>query len=626
MRWSVPSGPVRDRDNEPEGPESSLNTSPGDDLEGRSTREAALRLASPVNSDQEGEVGRAGRDRFGDFRNFAWELWEELGLPDPTRAQYEIAHFLQYGPRRRMVLAFRGVAKTWLAGAYVLWRLHRNPLLQVLVVSASADHAAAVTAFILKCIIEVPWLRHLTPDEKKGHKTSARNFDVNGCKVSVQPSVRARGITGQLPGNRADIILADDVEIPKNSDTVAKREQLHKGAAEFSSILKPGGEIVWLGTYQSEESIYKDLPAKGYRLFVVPARYPDEDQRKVYGDTLAEFVTDALDSGKAHAGDPVDPERFDDEDLLERELENGRSYFALQFMLLPTLISELLYPLRLRDLVTLSLSPTHCPRTVIWGGGGDLTRTELHEMNVGFKSDHFKRPAMMTKDLWDPWDGKHMFIDPAGKGQDEIAYAITGKMGGKIGLLDCSGFLGGYEDANLEKIARKAIEFEVDVITAEENFGGGMFVKLLKPVVERVAKEMGKSAARIEELRNSTQKEKRIIDTLEPIMNQHRLIVHDELVTKDFESVMDRSPEKRHVYRLFYQMTHLTRERGSLKHDDRIECVASSVGFWKDKIQEDVDDARQEREFEEAVEKLESLGLVGPVSLNWTSNYKGDSR
>lgn len=583
----------------------------GNDLEGRVARERALRVASPVAAEElEGQLD------FHDFRNFVYLLWKELGLPSPTAVQYEIAKFLQHGPKRRMVLAFRGVAKTWLTGAYVLWRLHRNPLLQVLVVSASSDHAAAVTSFILKCIIEVPWLRHLKPDEKKGHKTSARNFDVNGCKVSVQPSVRARGITGQLPGNRADIIVADDVEVPKNSDTVGKREQLQKGANEFSSILKPGGEILWLGTYQSEESIYKDLPAKGYRMFVVPARYPDEEQLKVYGDTLAEFVRDRLDSGEARVGEPTDPERFDDEDLIGRELEIGRSAFALQFMLMPTLISELLYPLRLRDLIVMSLSPTHGPRTVIWGGGAELTRADLP--NVGFRSDNYKKPTMYTKDLWDPWDGKHMFIDPAGKGIDEIAYAVTGKLGGKIGLLDANGFLGGYEDKNLERLAKIAGEYDVDVVTIEENFGGGMFAKLFKPHLSKYAPN-----ARIEEVRSVGQKEKRIIDTLEPVMNQHRLIVHDELIVKDYESVMDRSPEKQHVYRLFFQMTHLTRERGSLRHDDRIESVASSVGYWQDKISEDVDEARRDRELDEAIAAIESIGLTGPPGTNWTQNYVG---
>lgn len=601
-------------DEEPSLAEEALDPTAELDIESAAAREKALSHTPLANDQSEDAL------EFSDFRNFVYLLWKELGLPDPTKVQYEISHFLQHGPKRRMVLAFRGVAKTWLTGAYVLWRLKRNPLLQILVVSASSDHAKAVTGFILKCIIEVPWLRHLTPDEKKGHKTSTIQFDVNGCKVSVQPSVRARGITGQLPGNRADVIIADDVEIPKNSDTVGKRELLVKGATEFSSILKPGGDIIWLGTYQSEESIYKGLPAKGYKLFTVPARYPDEEQRKAYGDTLADFVADALDNGKAKPGQSTEPTRFPDDDLLERELEIGRSAFALQFMLMPTLMSELLYPLRLRDLIVLSLSPTHAPRTVIWSGGADNTLKELP--NVGFRSDSFKKPAMVSKDQWDVWDAKHMFIDPSGRGQDEVAYSITGKLGGKIGLLDCNGRQGGYDDANLEWLAEIAVvEYEVDVITIEDNFGDGMFTKLFKAVLERVAQKHKKGAPSVEEVHSVGQKEKRIIDTLEPMFNQHRVMVHDGLVTKDYESVMDRSPEKQHVYRLFYQMTHLTKERKCLKHDDRIESLAGSVAYWKDKIAGDEDEHRREMEFEKALEELESIGMGTPAPANWGDSY-----
>lgn len=594
-----------------------------DDIEGRAAGEEALRIAA---GGSQATVSFKDEAEFNDFRNFVFALWAELGLPNPTRVQYEIARFLQHGPRRRMVLAFRGVAKTWLTGAYVLWRLKRNPMLQVLVVSASADHAASVTHFIFKCILEVPWLRHLTPDERKGHKVSTRNFDVNGCKISVQPSVRARGITGQLPGNRADLIIADDVEVPKNSDTVTKREAIHRGLAEFASILKPGGEIIFLGTYQSEESVYKDLPAKGYRLFTVPARYPDETQVKIYGDTLAAFILDDLERKKVRAGEPTDPERFHDEDLLERELEFGRSTFALQFMLLPVLVSDLHYPLRLRDLVVVPITATHGPRTVVWGGGSEFNIPPDDLPNVGFRSDTWKRAAMYSKDLWDPWHDIHMFIDPSGRGQDEVAYAITGHLGGKIAALDVGGMMGGYEDDNLEALADKALEFKVSVVTLEENFGGGMFTKLFRAVLERRAKARKTDPPRIEEVHSVGQKEKRIIDTLEPLMNQHRLMVSEELVGRDYESTANRSSEKLHVYRLFYQMTHLTKERDCLKHDDRIESLAGSCAYWTTRIAEDEDEHRKEMEFDEAVAKLESIGIKGPPTTNWTGNYapKGD--
>ena len=44
-----------------------------------------------------------------DFRNFLYMAWEHLGLPDPTPIQYDIAEFIQKGPKRRVIQAFRGV-------------------------------------------------------------------------------------------------------------------------------------------------------------------------------------------------------------------------------------------------------------------------------------------------------------------------------------------------------------------------------------------------------------------------------------------------------------------------------------------------------------------------------------
>jgi hypothetical protein len=73
------------------------------------------------------------------------------------------------------------------------------------------------------------------------------------------------------------------------------------------------------------------------------------------------------------------------------------------------------------------------------------------------------------------------------------------------------------------------------------------------------------------------QKEKRIIDTLEPVMAQHRLIVDRDLIQRDYDSVAHLPVDEAFQYRLFYQMTRITRDRKSVPHDDRIEAVAGAV-------------------------------------------------
>lgn len=100
----------------------------------------------------------------------------------------------------------------------------------------------------------------------------------------------------------------------------------------------------------------------------------------------------------------------------------------------------------------------------------------------------------------------------------------------------------------------------------------GMFTKLLQPIFIREGHR-----AHFEEVKHSQQKEVRIIDTLEPVLNQHRLVVPIGLIERDLRDV---ELEHTRPYSLFYQLTHLTKEKGSLRHDDRLDALAGAVAYW----------------------------------------------
>ena len=91
-----------------------------------------------------------------------------------------------------------------------------------------------------------------------------------------------------------------------------------------------------------------------------------------------------------------------------------------------------------------------------------------------------------------------------------------------------------------------------------------------------------KQAIDIEEVRANVRKEDRIIDSLEPILNQHRLIVNRSVIDWDFKSNPDAAPEERLLYMLFYQMSRMCREKGAVKHDDRLDCLAQGVKYYTD--------------------------------------------
>jgi tRNA(Met) C34 N-acetyltransferase TmcA len=120
-----------------------------------------------------------------DFKLFLQALWSQLDLPSPTRAQYAIADYLQHGPKRLQIQAFRGVGKSWITGAFVLWTLFNDAEKKIMIISASKERADNMSIFLQKLIIETPWLSHLRP-KADDSRWSRISFDVN-CSPLTKP-------------------------------------------------------------------------------------------------------------------------------------------------------------------------------------------------------------------------------------------------------------------------------------------------------------------------------------------------------------------------------------------------------------------------------------------------------
>ncbi|CAB4150117.1 hypothetical protein UFOVP562_4 [uncultured Caudovirales phage] len=505
-----------------------------------------------------------------DFRKFTYVVWKHLNLPEPTPVQYDIAQYLQHGPRRSVIEAFRGVGKSWLTSAFVCWLLLNNPQLKILVVSASKERADAFSTFVKRLINEIPMLQHLKPQE--GQRDSVISFDVGPAQPDHSPSVKSVGITGQITGSRADILIADDVEVPNNSATQMMRDKLSESVKEFDAILKPGGRIIYLGTPQTEMSLYNQLPERGYEIRIWPSLYPELNKLESYKGRLAPLITKGLEENRELVGKPTDSRRFDEADLLERRASYGRAGFALQFMLDTSLSDGDRYPLKVADLIIQNLNPTMAHLKVAWAAAPELCINDIP--NVALTGDRFYRPMWHSDDMSE-YTGAVMSIDPSGRGKDETGYAVVKALAGNLFLTEAGGITGGYELETLEALAHAAKRNKVKYIIIEANFGDGMFTQLIKPVLARIY------PCTVEEVKHSTQKEARIIDTLEPVMSTHRLIVDAKVIQKDFDTAKDLKKS------LFYQMTRLTRDRGALTHDDRLDALAIAVAYWTESMARD---------------------------------------
>lgn len=509
-----------------------------------------------------------------DFRVFIYMVWKMISLPDPTPIQYDIAHTLQNLPNDRFIIeGFRGVAKSFITCAYAVWTLWRDPQKKVEIVSASKDRADANAIFIKRIIYTLPFLAHLKarPDQRDQQNL----FDVGPAVPDISPSIKSVGISGQLTGSRADLLIADDVEVANNSGTQTQRDKLNEAVKEFDAIIKPKGQIVYLGTPQNEMSLYNELQQRGYRCRIWTVLYPESlSEREFYGDRLAKIIADKYDENPdLYAGKPTDPRRFDEEEIYKRRLSYGKAGFALQFMLNTNLSDQEKYPLKVQDLMIANLSLDEANLKWYWSNDRQLRINDLP--CVALKGDYFYEPQGRSSEVYE-YTGTVMAVDPSGRGKDETSYTVVKYLNGYLFVLEVGGTREGYSDSTLRQLANKAKMYGVNEIVVEGNFGDGMFSKLFAPVLNAV------HPCRITEVKNYAQKEARIIDTLEPVMMRHKLIVHKQVIIDDYQ-IYENAP----AYSLIYQMTRLSRDRGALAHDDRLDALCMAVAYWLEVMDRD---------------------------------------
>jgi hypothetical protein len=523
--------------------------------------------------------------------HFATYLLRELNLADaPTKQQLGILDYLENGPDRQIITAYRGAGKSWLTSCYALWRLRRDPFREkILLVGATADKAVEISTFMLRLVRDIDILQCLQPlSDGRG---SVNAWDVAPSIVDQSPSVRAVGILSpSLTGKRCTCAIGDDLETLANSITPLKQERLAQAITELESIRKPEveGELprqtILLGTPHLESSLYLRMRReRNYAQRMWPARYPNpkvDDEWDCYEGCLAPLIAAEVEEDPSIAGQPTDPERFGHDELLRREMSMTRSSVQLQFQLNCRLSTLDRYPIRLGDLIITELDGKALPEIVTWASGPDQRIQDL--ICIGLGSDRFFHRPMITQG----WIGQDeswqcvMAIDPSGRGSDELAWSVVATLNGNFYLLESGGTRQGYAEEVLQTLAERAKRWNVTQVVVESNFGDGMFEALLSPVMNRI------HPCGIEEMRVTQQKERRIVDTLAPVVQQHRMVVSSELIRKDYRDA-ERDSDNGHQFSLMYQLSRITTERGALMHDDRIDALSLAVQFFTEAAAQD---------------------------------------
>ena len=511
------------------------------------------------------------------FPTYLAYVYHNIGLPSPTPLQNRIAEILTDNPSRLILEAARGTGKSWIMAIFTTWRLLRNQDEKVLIVSASGPKAAEIATFVRRLFEDVPILAHLRPN--KDQRDSVLSFDVAGCKTAIAPSVSSLGITSQITGKRASLVLADDVEVPSNSMTEEMRAKLVQRTQEFEALLIPDmpSSILFAGTPQSMETIYNKVE---YPTTILPAEVPEDES--IYEGKLDPWVM-----MQGPAGSATDKVRFPADVLLERKAGMGLAGYRLQFMLDTTLSDSERYPLKCKDMIVCPIDKVEAPATISYAGSKEYN---IDMPILGFTGDTYHKPYRVSN-TYQKYDKIVMSIDPSGSGQDETTYSVLGVLAGNLYLIDWGGTNKGYSDEALMLLSLVAQKYKVNEIVPEKNFGSGMFTELFRKILMKVY-----PCTIIDDFNVKGQKEARIIDNIAPLLGNHQLVVSEDRIKSETDWVME-MPAERLQYSLLYQLTHITYERQSLIHDDRLDALAIGCQYLADYVI--VDDKTRLKELEE---------------------------
>jgi len=567
------------------------------------------------------------REHYAEFEDFLYDCMTELMGFNCTELQIDIGRFLQSDVRYGMIQAQRSQAKSTIVAMFAVWQLIHDCKHRILIISAGSEVAAEIANWVIQIIMNWDILECLRPDRQHGDRASSKAFDINwqlkGAEKS--PSIACIGITANMQGRRADLLIPDDIESSKNGTTETQRAALEHLSKDFTSICQKG-RIMYLGTPQTVDSIYNNLPARGYIIQVWTGRVPTSEEAKHYGETLAPYIRKMMDNPQNQIGGgvdgtrgiPTDPVLLGEDLLVGKELDQGTAYFNLQHMLNTELSDELRHPLKAKNLVVMNFGIDKAVGEITWMP----SPTNLIPCDGKFTSKpQFYRPFQVSDQLYD-FEGKHMYVDTAGGGEngDETVAAVTYFLHGYIFLAEILKLKGGYSPENYELMSKLSLKHRVNSIDVEKNFGYGAFAAAWRPILHNEYKKAGLAGCpEIEDVWESGQKELRIIDCLEPVMARHRLIVHEDIIDYDVESVTKYPIDQRESYKFFHQMAKISRERGSLIHDDSIDAVAGSVRKWVDMLAVDEQVRMSQKETDDNVAFFESWG----GDIGNTSGYLG---
>ena len=460
---------------------------------------------------------------------------------------------------RTLILASRNSAKSTLTTLYLTWRLFLDPTLSILMVSKSAALAKRNLRTVRTYIDRCQLLEPLRPTDDE--IDAAEGFEVPGSRelLSGARSFSSLGRTGQITGMRADLVVSDDIE-GRDDNTPEKADALNEMIGELEHVLNPNGRVIWLGTPQSQYTVYARL-------------LKDET---VHSVKACMFEQDFI--GGAGKGQGVEvllhsrwPYRFSDEDLAKKRKSVTKREWNLHWAL--EIDTKLMddRPLKIAGFVVADLDPRATQAALSYSPGGEV----LHDLNrwSAAPGDHWTAAAEVSKDQR-PYILTLAAIDPASglAGRDAIGLAIISvTQGGQAVVRHVEGVRGESQLQCIKDIAATLQKFGVQRMAVEEKADSLFGASLATALQQR------QWPITLEQIKAGTQsKGERIVSTLSPALSAGRLVLPRALVNTD------------HVGEMVQQMMGVTWDNKiRSKHDDIIDALSHAVSLVKDTVMSD---------------------------------------
>lgn len=177
----------------------------------------------------------------------------------------QICDWLENRGRVAVLEVFRGAAKSTIVACYEAYVLWKNPQWRFLVQAADDDLAVSMSRDCREVLRQHPLCVGMLDN-----KTSEHTFWVRAANDMRNASVTAAGIMSNVVGSRADEVIFDDVEVPRNISSHALREKLRARMSDATYILVKGGKKLFIGTPHCHDSIYDEEEAKGADTLKIP--------------------------------------------------------------------------------------------------------------------------------------------------------------------------------------------------------------------------------------------------------------------------------------------------------------------------------------------------------------------